>query len=151
MLAGNEETKPTSMVVQLTVCDSIMVCIQRTALSTSDGDVGRERASGKSWNAQSDVRAVQSTNERREIKKRGQATMKVRACVARVHPHGCDRRMRGKLAKQAQGEKQIEKKRGEMEKNREDTNTKGVEFERSCVGGKRSNQTHDHGCSTYNL
>ena len=56
-----------------------------------------------------------------------------------------------KLAKQAQGEKQIEKKRGEMEKNREDTNTKGVEFERSCVGGKRSNQTHNHGCSTYNL
>ena len=30
--------------------------------------VGRERVSGKSGNAQSDVRAVQSKNERREIK-----------------------------------------------------------------------------------
>ena len=35
--------------------------------------VGRERVSGKSGNAQSYVRAVQSKNERREIKQKGQS------------------------------------------------------------------------------
>ena len=69
-MAGNEETKPTSTVVQLTVCDSIAVRIQRKALSRRGGDVGRERVSGKSGNAQSDVCAVPSKNERREIKQK---------------------------------------------------------------------------------
>ena len=38
VLAGNEETKPTITVLQLTNCDSITVRIHRTALSTRDGD-----------------------------------------------------------------------------------------------------------------
>ena len=46
--------------------------------------VGRERVSGKSGNAQSDVRAVQSKNERREIKQKGQSA---RECV--IVWHGC--------------------------------------------------------------
>ena len=46
--------------------------------------VGRERVSGKSGNAQSDVRAVQSKNERREIKQKGQSA---RGCV--IVWHGC--------------------------------------------------------------
>ena len=45
---------------------------------------GRERVSGKSGNAQSDVRAVQSKNERREIRQKGQSARE-RACVW----HGC--------------------------------------------------------------
>ena len=40
--------------------------------------VGRERVSGKSGNAQSDVRAVQLKNKRREIKQKGQSA---RECV----------------------------------------------------------------------
>ena len=68
--------------------------------------------------------------------------MKVRACVARVHPHGCDRRMRGKLAKQAQGEKQTEKRSEERGRKRGRTRLqKKPSLIRSCVGGKRRNQT----------
>ena len=46
--------------------------------------MGSERVSGKSGNAQSDVRAVQSTNERREIKQKGESARE-RACMW----HGC--------------------------------------------------------------
>ena len=45
-----------------------------------DGDVGRERVSGKSGISQSDVRGVQSKNERREIKQNSQSAMEC-ACV----------------------------------------------------------------------
>ena len=79
-----KKPKPISTVVQLTTCDSITVCIQRAASSTRDGGVGRERVSGKSGNAQSDVRAVQSKNERREVKQKGNSARE-RACVW----HGC--------------------------------------------------------------
>ena len=81
------ETKkpnPTSTVVQLTNCDSITGRIHRTASSTRDGDVGRESVSGKSGNAQSDVRAVQSKNGRREINQKAESGRE-RACVW----HGC--------------------------------------------------------------
>ena len=46
--------------------------------------VGRERVSGKSGNAQSDVRAVQSKNERREIKQKGQSARESAHVL-----HGC--------------------------------------------------------------
>ena len=46
--------------------------------------MGRERVSGESGNAQSDVRVVQSKIERREIKQKGQSA---REC-AQVR-HGC--------------------------------------------------------------
>ena len=52
--------------------------------------------------------------------------------MARVCKYCCKRRRRrrGKLAKQAQGEKQTEKRSEERgRKKRKDTNTKGVEFD----------------------
>ena len=51
-------------------------------------------------------------------------------CVVRVHKYCCKRRKRGKLAKQAQGENETEKRSEERgRKKRKDTNTKGVEFD----------------------
>ena len=43
--------------------------------------VGKERVSGKSGNAQSDVRAMQSKNERREIKQKSQISAGARVIV----------------------------------------------------------------------
>ena len=84
MLAGNEETKPT----KARLFNLLPVKASRFAFNVQHYRrgmvVGRERVSGKSRNAQSDVRGVQSKNERREIKQRGQAAMEC-ACVW----HGC--------------------------------------------------------------
>ena len=47
--------------------------------------MGRERVSGKSGNAQSDVRAVQSKNERSEIKQKATRRGSARACGTGAH------------------------------------------------------------------
>ena len=52
-------------------------------------------------------------------------------CVARVRKYCCNRRKRDKLAKQAQGDKQIQKReaRRDGEKRGGDTNTENAEFD----------------------
>ena len=52
-----------------------------------------------------------------------------RACVARVHTHCCNRRKRGKLAKQAQGDKQIQRREARRDRGKEE----GHEYKRSRV------------------
>ena len=49
--------------------------------------------------------------------------------MARVRKYCCNKRKRGKLAKQAQGEKQPEKRSEEREKKRKDTTTKEAGFD----------------------
>ena len=121
MLAGNEETKTT----KARLFNLHPVTASRFAFNAQHDRrgmvVGRERVSGKSGNAQSDVRALQSKNERRAIKQKGHSAREC-ACV-------WDRGVQILLQKEKEKGGQASKASAGRETNREEARRDGEKEE----------------------
>ena len=124
MLAGNEETKPTITVVQLTHYDSIMVGIQRTALSTRDGGgwAKKESAGKVGTHRAMCVGCSQRMKEERSNKRANRRGRARKCCTgARIRLQKEKERQASKAS--TGRETNGEEKRGDMEKKRKDTET----------------------------